>query len=217
MFGMTGIDGFRSVSTRAHPPMTSSTEIDTPAEGGDGRVRARAARLARAARRLACAREGSTAVEFALIALPFVVVLIAILQVAIVFLAQNELETAVEKVSRGLLTGATQQAAITQTQFASSVCSNLPALFDCSKLMIDLQTAGSFSGADTSAPTLTYDANGNVTNSWRFNLGASGDIMVLRVMYQFPVLPGLMNFNLSNLANGSRLLMATSVFQTESY
>jgi Flp pilus assembly protein TadG len=174
-------------------------------------------RLRTAARRLMVAREGSTAVEFALIAMPFFVILIAILQVAIVFLAQHELETAVEKTARGLLTGQTQTANLTRTQFVNSVCANLPAFFTCSNLMVDLQTASAFSSAVTSAPTLTYDSAGNVTNVWQFNLGASNAIMVLRVMYQFPVLPSLMNFNLANLANGSRLLMATSVFQTEAY
>ncbi|MCW2314866.1 Flp pilus assembly protein TadG [Rhodoblastus acidophilus] len=167
-------------------------------------------------RRLMVASEGSTAVEFALIALPFFVVLLAIFQVAILFLAQHELETAVEKTARGLLTGQTQQANMTQQQFTNSVCVNLPALFTCSNLMVDLQTAGAFSSADTSAPTLTYEG-GKVANAWKFDTGASGSIMVLRVMYQFPVLPGLMALNLSNLANGSRLLMASAVFQAESY
>lgn len=174
-------------------------------------------RLMGAARRLPVAREGSTAVEFALIALPFFVLLVAILQVAIVFLAQHELETAVEKASRGLLTGNTQSKNVTQADFVTSVCGNLPAFFTCSKLMVDLRTASSFSAANTATPTLTYDASGNVSNAWQFNLGASGSIMVLRVMYQFPVLPGAMNFSLANLSNGSRLLMANAVFQTEPY
>lgn len=174
-------------------------------------------RLAGAARRLPLAREGSTAVEFALIALPFIVLILAIIQVGIVFLAQHELETAVEKASRDLLTGQTQAASPNQAQFVNSVCANLPALFTCSRIMVDLRTATAFSAADTSAPTLTYDANGNVNNAWQFNLGGSGSIMVLRVMYQFPVLPAMMGFNLVNLSNGSRLLMASAVFQTEPY
>lgn len=174
-------------------------------------------RLAGAARRLPLAREGSTAVEFALIALPFIALLIAIFQVGIVFLAQHELETAVEKSARELLTGQTQAASLTQAQFTNSVCAKLPALFTCSKIMVDLQTATAFSAANTSTPTLTYDANGNVNNVWQFNMGGSNSIMVLRVMYQFPVLPGVMNFRLANLSNGYRLLMASAVFQTEPY
>jgi Flp pilus assembly protein TadG len=174
-------------------------------------------RLKAAARRLTVAREGSTAVEFGLIALPFFVILIAIFQVAIVLLAQHELETAVEKVSRGLLTGKTLQAQTTRADFVTSVCDNLPAFFTCAKLMVDLQSAGSLSAANATAPALTYDASGNVSNAWQFNLGASGGVMVLRVMYQFPVLPGLMDFKLANLANGSRLLMASAVFQSEAF
>jgi Flp pilus assembly protein TadG len=182
------------------------------------RLKAASRRIAADARRLGAAREGSTAVEFSLIALPFFVILVAIFQIGIVFLAQHELETAVEKTSRGLLTGKTQNTAgLTQTQFVQSVCANLPAFFTCSKLMVDVQPAGAFAAANVSAPTLTYDASGNVTNAWQFNLGASGNILVLRVMYQFPVLPGMMNFNLANLANGKRLLMANAVFQTEAF
>ncbi len=168
-------------------------------------------------RRLLVERDGSTAVEFSLIALPFLILLIAILQVGVVFLAQHELETAVEKTARGLLTGSTQQAALTQTQFVNSVCSNLPALFNCSGVMVDLQTAANFSSANTATPTLTYDANGNVTNNWQYSAGGSGSLMVLRVIYQFPVLPALSNFNLANLPNGNRLLMATAVFVAEPY
>jgi len=174
-------------------------------------------RLIGAARRLPGAREGSTAVEFSLIALPFFVILVAIFQVGIVFLAQHELETAVEKVSRGLLTGATKTANTSKAAFVASICNDLPAFFTCSKIMVDLRTASAFSSANVSAPTLTYDASGNVNNAWQFDLGGSDQIMVLRVMYQFPVLPGMMNFNLANLSNGYRLLMATSVFQTEPY
>ena len=44
-----------------------------------------------------------------------------------------------------------------------------------------------------------------------------GSIVVLRVLYQFPVIPGPLSFNLANLSNGARLLMATSVFEVEPY
>ena len=42
----------------------------------------------------------------------------------------------------------------------------------------DLQPASSFNNANVSTPTLTYDANGNVTNTWTVNAGAPNDIMV---------------------------------------
>lgn len=162
-------------------------------------------------------RRGGVATEFALVALPFLAILFAVLQVGVVFLAENELETAVEKSARQLLTGSAQQASVTQSQFISTVCSYLPTLFSCSGINVDLQVATSFSAATTSKPTLTYNAQGQVTNSWAFNTGAAGSILVLRVLYQFPVLPVTFGLNLANLPNGSHLLMATSVLQVEPY
>jgi Flp pilus assembly protein TadG len=160
---------------------------------------------------------GATAVEFAFVAPILIGLLIAIIEVGLVFLAQNELETAVERSARELLTGQVQQGTVSQAQFTSTVCSYLPGLFNCSNLMIDVNVASSFSSANTSDPSLTYNAQGQVTNTWNFNAGSSGSIVVLRVMYQFPVFPGPLNFSLANLSNGSFLMMATSVFQVEPY
>jgi Flp pilus assembly protein TadG len=160
---------------------------------------------------------GSVTTEFALVALPFFAILFAVIQIGVVYLAENELETAVEKSSRQLLTGAAQQASVSQSQFIATVCSYLPALFTCSGLMVDLQVAPSFASASTSKPSLTYNAQGQVANSWVFNAGAADSILVLRVFYQFPVLPVTFGLNLANLPNGRHLMMATSVFQVEPY
>jgi len=78
-----------------------------------------------------------------------------------------------------------------------------------------MQVATSWSSANTATPTLTFDGSGNVTNSWQYNPGDSGDIVVLRVMYVWPVVLGPLGFNLSNLSNGNRLLMSSAAFQNE--
>jgi Flp pilus assembly protein TadG len=174
----------------------------------------------RAVRSRACmsrCRSGAAAVEFAMIATPLFALIIGILQIGAIFMAQQQLETAVEKSARTVLTGQAQQGGVTQSQFATALCANLTLLFKCSDVMVDLRSASAFSAAETSAPTLTYDASGNVTNTWSFQMGSAGTIMVLRVMYQFPVVGGPLNGGLANLGNGKRLLMATAVFQVEPY
>ena len=110
-------------------------------------------------------RRGATAVEFALIAPAFLAVVIALIQTFLVFFAQQLLETAVNASSRMILTGQAQAVSMTQSQFAAAVCSNLPVLFNCPKLMVDVQVAASWSSSNTGMPTLTFDANGNVTNA----------------------------------------------------
>ena len=162
-------------------------------------------------------KKGTTAVEFALVGAPFIALLVALIQTFLVFFAQQLLETAVNESSRVILTGQAQAQNLSQTQFAQLVCSNVVILFKCSNLMIDVQVAGSWSGANPGAPPLTFDGSGNVTNTWQFNPGSQGDIVVVRVMYQWPVFLGPLGFNLANLSNGNRLIMASTAFKNEAF
>ena len=166
-------------------------------------------------------RKGATAVEFALIATPFLALIAALIQTFLLFFAQSQLESAVRQSGRQILTGQvqSQDASLTQTQAASAfhqtVCKNAVVLFTCTGLMVDVRVASQWSSASTGMPTLTYDAGGNVTNTWQFNPGNAGDIVVVRVMYLWPVFFGPIAFNMANQANGSRLIMASAAFQNE--
>jgi hypothetical protein len=83
--------------------------------------------------------------------------------------------------------------------------------------MIDVEVASSWSAANTGLPNLTFDSSGNVSNIWQFNPGNPGDIVIVRVMYQWPVFMGPLGFSLANLSNGNRLIMASTAFQNEAY
>jgi Flp pilus assembly protein TadG len=165
--------------------------------------------------------KGATAVEFGLIATPFLAIIAALIQTFLVFFAQSVLENAVRQSSRQILTGQvqTQDASLSQSAamaaFHQTVCNNAAVLFTCSGLMVDVQVANNWSSANTGTPVLTYDSNGNVTNSWQFNPGNAGDVVVVRVMYLWPVFFGPIAFNMANQANGSREIMASAAFQNE--
>ena len=168
-------------------------------------------------RRFARGESGATAVEFGLVAAPFLALLLALVQTAIVFLAERVLDSIVAQAGRYIMTGQAQLANMTQSQFATYVCQNTYGLFNCSNFMINVQNYGSFSAAVTSAPTLTFNAQGQVTNTFNYDPGSPGSIVVLQVMYQWPIMLGPLGFNLSNLSNGNRLLMATAAFKNEPY
>lgn len=160
-------------------------------------------------------RKGATAVEFALVATPFLALVVGIIQTFLVFFAQVSLEEVVRQSGRLIMTGQVQNQQLTQSQFAQKVCSKVVILFNCSGLMIDVQVSPAWSSANTALPKLTFNSQGQVTNTWQFNPGNEGDIVVLRVMYQWPVFLGPLGFNLSNLSNGNRLIMASAAFQNE--
>jgi Flp pilus assembly protein TadG len=165
--------------------------------------------------------KGATAVEFALVAAPFLALVAALTQTFILFFAQSVLENAVRASGRQILTGQVQLQdaslglAAAQTNFKNTVCRNANVLFTCTGLMVDVRVANNWSSANIGMPTLTYDTNGNVNNTWQFNPGNAGDIVVLRVIYLWPVFFGPIAFNMANQANGSREIMASAAFQNE--
>ena len=164
---------------------------------------------------------GATAVEFALVAAPFLALVVGLIQVFLIFFAQSILENAVRASARQILTGQvqTQDASLSSTAaqaaFHNTVCGNANVLFTCAGLMVDVEVASNWSSANVAMPTLTYDANGNVTNTWQFNPGNAGDIVVVRVIYLWPVFFGSLGFNWSNQPNSNREIMASAAFQNE--
>ena len=165
--------------------------------------------------------KGATAVEFALIATPFLALITGLIQTFLIFFAQSVLENAVRASARQILTGQVQTAdasltpAAAMAAFHQIVCNNANVLFTCAGLMVDVEVANNWSTANVAMPALTYDTNGNVNNNWQFNPGTAGDIVVVRVMYLWPVFFGPLAYNWGNQANGSREIMASAAFQNE--
>ena len=161
---------------------------------------------------------GTAAVELSLVALPFLALIIGALQIGLIFFSQSALELATAKSARLVLTGSQQSQGVTQQQFLATVCSKLPVILsNCSNLMVDAQVYTSFSSSNTSTPTITYNANGTVSNTWQYNIGGANSIVVLRVMYLLPVVNGPLGLSLTNTSSSNRLLMATAVFKNEPY
>jgi Flp pilus assembly protein TadG len=156
-------------------------------------------------------------VEFAMLAAPLIALLLASTQTAIIFFFDEALQSATQKAGRQLMTGSAQNANLTPTQFKAAVCAYLPGMFDCSKLMVDVQSATSFPNINTGAMSLTYNAQHQVTTSFSYSPGGPGDIVIMRVMYSWPVVGGPLGLNLSNQPDGSHLMLATAVFKNEPY
>ena len=169
----------------------------------------------RVVRRFAHGEDGVAAVEFAMVAAPFLALMFAIMETALVFFASQTLETAVADSARLIMTGQAQSQSFSQAQFKSAVCAKVGGLFDCAGgLQIDVKTYTSFGSVDNSPP---LDANGNLKTNFGYQPGGPGDIVVVRLMYQWPVYASLLGFNLGDMAGNKRLVMATAAFRNEPY
>ena len=167
------------------------------------------------ARQFARRQDGAAAVEFALIAGPFLALVFAIIETAFVFFAGQTLETAVTNSSRLIMTGQAQNSGLTASTFKNAVCTNIVGLFDCqNKLYVNVQNFSSFSSASTTPPYV----NGQLdTSQMKYQPGGPGDIVVVSLYYQWPIYISLYSNNLANQSGGNRLLVATAAFRNEPY
>jgi len=162
----------------------------------------------------------ATAVEFAMLITPLITLILASLQLSIIFYAGQELQSATVGGSRALMTGAVQQTTppLNATQYRNQyVCPPVAFLMNCNNIMVDVQSGSSYSAISTTPITLTYDGSGNVTNNFNFSTGNPGDILIVRVMYNWPVVGGQLLPGIGDQPNGNHLLIGTSVFKTEPY
>ena len=169
----------------------------------------------RTVRRFARGNDGIAAVEFGMVAAPFLALMFAIMETAIVFFASQTLETAVADSSRLIMTGQVQTGNFTETKFKQAVCAKILGLFDCANgIKIDVKKYSGFSSINNSKP---IDAKGNLLTNFGFDPGKQGDIVVVRLMYEWPIYVSLLGFSLSDLSGGKRLIMATAAFRNEPY
>lgn len=169
----------------------------------------------RALRRFARRQEGAAAVEFALVAAPFLALTFAILETAMVFFAGQTLEAAAADSARLIMTGQAQTAGYSAAQFKTEVCNRIYGLFDCANGMtVDVKKYTSFASVDTTQPISNGQLN---TANMGYQPGDPGEIVVVSLYYKWPIYVSMMGNTLSNLNGGYRLLAATSVFRVEPY
>lgn len=160
---------------------------------------------------------GATIIEFAIVAAPFIALLLAVVQTSLVMFTQQVLETSTEKSARFVLTGGAQLAGLTKSTFKQKVCSSLPGNVKCADLLVDVRVASNFDESKVGRDGIEFDSLGNINDTTTYQPGNSGDIVVLRLIYPAPVVAGPLGFDLSNMRGGRHLLVATAIFKNETY
>ncbi len=173
------------------------------------------ARVSARARAFVGDRKGATAVEFALIAAPFFLLIFAILEIALIFFASAIIENAVSMAARDIRTGQMQNAGQGEVEFRAAVCEQIRTVADCGRLSVDVRTFENFGSAQFDPPV---GADGELDDGgFTFDPGQAQDIVVVRVFYDWPLLgPGMIN-GLANMPGNRRLISAATAFRNEPY
>ncbi|WP_331684288.1 TadE/TadG family type IV pilus assembly protein [Consotaella aegiceratis] len=163
--------------------------------------------------RFARDRQGTTAVEFALLAAPFFAIVFALLETSIVFLAELTLDHAVDRVGRQVRTGEIQDD-MSAEDFQDRICDDIDFLMDCDNLVIDLRSYADYADIPATAPVTEGDLD---SSGLGYAPGSSETIMALRAYYKWPLYTDVMHKYLSNMSDGSFLIASMAAFKTEPY
>ncbi len=182
--------------------------------------RARGAGWRATMRRLLRDTRAATAVEFAIIAAPFLALIGAIMEMAVVFLASQVLDSATADAARLIRTGQAQQQSMNASQFKAQVCDRLYVLFDCNKVYVESTVYSQFSSiGNLNTYSAFKDADGNFdpTKVGSYHTGNGSDIVVVRVFYAYPVIFKNLGLDLANTADGKLLMTGVAVFRNEPF
>jgi Flp pilus assembly protein TadG len=168
---------------------------------------------------------GVAAIEVALVGPLFLALAFAIIQTALIFWAQQVLETNVADAARLVLTGQTQSDANLKSDnerllsLRDAICDAGPIVMvgsaECKQnLHLDVRVLSSFNDASLATPI----ENGELqVDGFGYQNSNGNDIVLVRAVLEIPIFLSFMNPGLANLANGNAALMATAAFRNEPF
>lgn len=167
-------------------------------------------------RRFVAARRGATAVEFALVAAPFLALMFGVLELGLVFMVSTTLDNATEAAARTIRTGQLQNGGGSGGTFKQAICDNMTWLgSSCSgKLTVDVRTFPKFADVAMSDPVTDGAVDASKTT---FTPGNGEDIVVVRAYYEWTLITPMLNAGLANLGGTKRLIYSTVTFRNEPY
>lgn len=170
-------------------------------------------------RRLGRDTRGVAAVEFGLVAVPFLLLLGAIIEAALLILAQQLLDDALDRGGRAVFTGVYQDGAGTKPPAARLVAEmcNGPVLFDCTKLKVEMTTAATFSANSAAAPYDPKTGTASPTFGTRFACPQGSDIVTIRAAVIIPRFFGFTGIVAAPISASEQMITATTVFRAEPY
>jgi Flp pilus assembly protein TadG len=182
-------------------------------------------------------REGAAALEFAILAVPFMLLIFATFETFFAFAGEQLLANAVETMARKIRTGEItfgqgKPTDKTETEFRQLFCEEISILNMCSpteavtaeKLHLDVRTFASFADMPREVPKVsTADYSDLDTTDFTFAPGGANSKNMLRAYYRWQIMTDLMRPYITNIRPADKpvptdfLIVQTSAFENEDY
>lgn len=171
-------------------------------------------------------RDGAAAIEFAILAIPFFLLVFAIIETFVAYAGEQLLENAVDTMSRKIRTGQITAANTSSDQFRTDFCNEVSIMLSCSdqKLYLDVEHYATFADMPTGVPRQGSSAYGELdTGGFKYDPGPAGSYNMVRAYYKWPIIVDLVRPYISNVrpegdgVSSYFLMVATTAFANENY
>jgi Flp pilus assembly protein TadG len=187
------------------------------------------ARCGGALGRMFRSRDGAAAIEFAMLAIPYFMIVFAILETFIAYTGEQLVANAVDTMARKLRTGSITAANTDRTAFRRTFCNEVSIMIKCSeeeiatpdKLLLDVRSFPSFADIPGDIP-LDSSQDLDTTSVNNYTPGAQKTINMVRAYYRWDVVTDLLRPYITNVRpSGGRpnyfLIVETATFRNEDY
>lgn len=174
---------------------------------------------------LALARDesGAAAIEFALVAMPFLLFVLGLLGMGLYFATAQSLQYGAEAATRIIRTGEAEKGAVTVGQFRQLVCDKAGAFINCSKLSVIVDHGSTWTQV---APRACLDNKNNLTASTgsasepisKYS-GSASEVVLVTLCYKWELANNFPFLKLGSGSGGSgpAIIQATTAFKSEPY
>lgn len=166
-------------------------------------------------------RRGSTALEFAILAVPFALLVFAILESCISFAGQEVMANITDDIARQLRTGQLRAADVAGNNLRDKICAKLEIIVsqDCpNQLLVDLRQYTTFADAALAGFKIQNNdvvlTQGSTTQSFTVAPGPAESRNMLRVFYKWPIMTDLLA---QSMGGNKTLHFASVTWQNEPF
>ncbi|MEQ1670988.1 MAG: TadE/TadG family type IV pilus assembly protein [Hyphomicrobium sp.] len=165
--------------------------------------------------------DGATAIEFAMVATPFFMLVFMLIGFAMYFFVMNSLEKGMDQTSRLVRTGQAQKNNMTVADFKNQVCNSSGDWIKCPKVQVFVQKYPNWA---TVAPQECLNVDGSVvtntaagTDPIATYTGTASEIVVVTTCYKWEFAQQIPFVKIGNMGDNSMMMQSSTAFRTEPY
>lgn len=173
--------------------------------------------------------DGTAAIEFALLAFPFFLLIFATIEAFIAFAGEQLLENAVDTMARQVRTGQIKN--LTEEEFRTKFCAEISLMIQCAakedpddqKLYLDVREFASFAAIPNYIPKVSGDQFSDLDpTGFDYKPGGPKSINIVRAYYRWEVMTDLVRPFITNIRKDGEmprdyLMVATAAFRNENF